>query len=94
MLLVVVVTEGPVHTLEESAAAEQAKRKKVSLEEVDVKTGEENEYNVFQVTQLSGLSVIVYSLYCDRDLFRCISWLPSCSWRSPLLFPHPAKLNV
>ena len=64
MLLVVVVTEGPVHTLEESAAAEQAKRKKVSLEEVDVKTGEENEYNVFQVTQLSGLLVIMYSFNC------------------------------
>ena len=82
MLLVVVVTEGPVHTLEESAAAEQAKRKKVSLEEVDVKTGEENEYNVFQVTQLSGLLVIMYSfslMVCDRDFFGCISWLPSCS---------------
>ena len=52
-LPVFVVTEGPVHTLEESAAAEQAKRKKVALEEVDVKTGEENEYNVFQVTHLS-----------------------------------------
>ena len=38
-----------VHTLEESAAAEQAKRTKVALEEVEVKTGEEDEYNVFQV---------------------------------------------
>ncbi|KAI0240065.1 hypothetical protein LSAT2_009246 [Lamellibrachia satsuma] len=38
-----------VHTLEESAAAEQAKRTKVALEEVEVKTGEEDEYNVFQI---------------------------------------------
>ena len=38
-------------TLHESAAAEQAKRHKVELEEVDVKTGEEDECNVFQVTR-------------------------------------------
>lgn len=56
------VTEvAAVHTLEESAAAEQAKRTKVALEEVEVKTGEEDEYNVFQVWNLSHLSFFYLS---------------------------------
>ena len=37
-------------TLEESAAAEQAKQSKPSLQEVEVITGEEDESNVFHVS--------------------------------------------
>jgi len=54
------VTEvAAVHTLEESAAAEQAKRTKVALEEVEVKTGEEDEYNVFQVSTLLAVVFLI-----------------------------------
>ena len=57
---VAMVTEvAAVHTLEESAAAEQAKRTKVALEEVEVKTGEEDEYNVFQVSTLLAVVFLI-----------------------------------
>ena len=39
----------PNKTLAESAAAHQAKLARPELQEVEVKTGEENESNVFQV---------------------------------------------
>ena len=58
-----------VHTLEESAAAEQAKRKKVAPEEVEVKTGEEDEYNVFQVSNNNYNNFYLY-IYTEKFPLR------------------------
>ncbi len=43
-------------TLAESAAAMQAKLNKAPLREVDVKTGEEEESNVFQVSHAATVT--------------------------------------
>ena len=45
-------------TLAESAAAHQAKMARPELQEVEVKTGEENESNVFQVDSFKKLLLI------------------------------------